>query len=78
MYGTNSCHFCNAQKKLFGYEAFAKIKFVDCNKESNVCGLEGIGKFPTRVFTNGSKVEGVQSFESLAKSAGCGYSGDDK
>ena len=75
MYGTNRCSHCQNQKELFGYEAFSKINFVDCDKQKNVCALEGVQGYPTWKFANGSRLEGEQTFEALAQAAGCSVDG---
>lgn len=71
MYGTNRCQHCNNQKKAFGYEAFAKINFVDCDKQANLCQLEGVQGYPTWKFADGSALAGEQLLETLATQAGC-------
>lgn len=71
MYGTNRCSHCTAQKELFGYEAFSKINFVNCDTEKNRCGLAGVEWFPTWIFPDGTKLAGEQTFEDLAKAAWC-------
>ena len=73
MYGTTRCSHCNAQKESFGYEAFAKINFVDCDKNKNTCGLAGVEWYPTRVFADKSKLVEEQKLEALAQAAGCEY-----
>lgn len=75
MYGTNRCSHCQAQKDLFGYEAFSKIKFVDCDKEKNICAVEWVQGYPTWKFANGSKLEGEQTFQALAQAAWCNLDG---
>ena len=75
MYGTNRCSHCQAQKELFGYSAFAKTNFVDCDKEKNTCALAWVQWYPTWVFADGSKTEGTQTLESLASKAGCNLDG---
>ncbi len=75
MYGTTRCSHCQKQKELFGYEAFAKINFVDCDKEKNTCTLAGVQWYPTWGFADGSKLEGTQTFEALASQAGCSLDG---
>ncbi len=75
MYGTNRCSHCQNQKELFGYEAFAKINFVDCDKNKNACGLAGVQGYPTWVFADGSKLEGTQNFDALAAKAWCSVDG---
>lgn len=52
MYGTNRCSHCQNQKELFGYDAFTKINFVDCDKEKNTCALAGVQGYPTWVFAD--------------------------
>ncbi len=78
MYGTNRCPHCQNQKSAFGYEAFTKVNFVDCDKQKNVCGLEGITGYPTWKFPNGTELQGEQDLETLAAQAGClaAFSGD--
>lgn len=71
MYGTNRCPHCQNQKSAFGYEAFTKVNFVDCDKQKNVCGLEGITGYPTWKFPNGTELQGEQDLETLAAQAGC-------
>lgn len=75
MYGTNRCSHCQKQKELFGYEAFTKINFVDCDKNKNTCGLAGVQGYPTWVFADGSKLEGTQTLDALAAQAGCSSDG---
>ncbi len=73
MYGTNRCSHCNNQKEAFGYEAFSKINFVDCDRNKNSCELAGVQGFPTWVLGDKTKLEGEQSLEKLAEAAGCEY-----
>ena len=51
MYGTNRCSHCQNQKELFGYDAFTKINFVDCDKEKNTCalGFNGYSNEPSQM-----------------------------
>ncbi len=75
MYGTTRCSHCNAQKEMFGYNAFLSVAFVDCDKNTNACGLAGVTGYPTWVFSDGTRLEGEQPLATLAQSAGCVYSG---
>lgn len=75
MYGTNRCSHCQAQKELFGYEAFTKINFVDCDKNKNACGLAWVKWYPTWAFADGTKLEGTQNFDALAAKAWCSIDG---
>jgi hypothetical protein len=71
MYGTERCSHCQAQKELFWSAAFPIIKFVDCDKEKNICALAGVKGYPTRVFADKSRLEGQQTFETLATKTWC-------
>lgn len=71
MYWTNRCSHCQNQKDLFGYEAFTKINFVDCDKNKNTCWLEWVQWYPTWKFSDWSKLEGTQNFDALAAKAWC-------
>lgn len=73
MYGTNRCSHCNAQKEAFGYEAFSKINFIDCDRNKNTCDLAGVGGYPTWILQDKTKLEGEQPLEVLAQAAGCDY-----
>ncbi len=75
MYGTTRCSHCNAQKEMFGYNAFQKVAFVDCDKNKNACWLAGVTGYPTWVFSDGTRLEGEQPLATLAQTAGCVWSG---
>lgn len=75
MYGTNRCSHCQAQKALFGMEAFTKVNFVDCDKETNVCSLAWVEGYPTWKFADGSTLVGEQTFEALTAAAWCSLDG---
>jgi hypothetical protein len=75
MYGTNRCSHCQAQKELFGYEAFTKVNFVDCDKQKNACVLAWVEWYPTWVFKNGTRLQGTQSLEKLASQVWCTMDG---
>lgn len=65
MYGTSWCSHCKNQKELFG-KSFQYINYVDCDRESEVCALEGITGYPTWKI-NGASYPGEQSFARLAQ-----------
>lgn len=71
MYGTDRCPHCQNQKKLFGFAAFEKVNFVDCDKEKNVCTLAGVTGYPTWKFADGTVLQGTQTLEVLASTASC-------
>lgn len=71
MYGTDRCPHCQNQKKLFGFAAFEKVNFVDCDKEKNVCNLAGVTGYPTWKFADGTVLQGTQTLEVLASVGAC-------
>ena len=71
MYGTDRCPHCQNQKKLFGFAAFEKINFVDCDKEKNVCNLAWVQGYPTWKFADGTVLQGTQTLETLAATTSC-------
>ncbi|MBI2633975.1 MAG: hypothetical protein HYW80_01550 [Parcubacteria group bacterium] len=70
MYGADWCSACQKQKALFG-DAFREINYVECDEEPIRCTQERIEKFPTWIFPDGAKIEGVLSLEKLSQIAGC-------
>lgn len=75
MYGAWWCPHCAAQKKLFG-TAFKKVNYVECSNPdgktmTQVCKDAGIKGYPTWEFADKSRVDGEQSFASLAEKSGC-------
>lgn len=69
MYGTSWCSHCQNQKKLFG-KSFQHINYIDCDKQSEICALEGITGYPTWKINNTS-YPGEQSFTRLSQLTGC-------
>ena len=69
MYGTEECHYCKAQKQLFG-NSFKYINFIDCDKYREICLKAGIEGYPTWIINN-TKYEGKQSLEYLSYLTGC-------
>ena len=75
MYGAWWCPHCADEKESFGY-AFQHVTYVECSlpnerKMNDICKAEGIKNFPTWQFSDGSRVEGTQSLDALAKKTGC-------
>ncbi len=71
MYGTEWCSHCKNQKSLFG-EDFAKVTYIDCDAQKQVCMDNGIQGYPTWKDAEGNFFPGVQSLEKLAEIGGCG------
>lgn len=70
MYGTERCSHCKNQKGLFGPD-FAKVTYIDCDAQKQVCMDNGIQGYPTRKDATGNFFPGVQSLEKLAEIGGC-------
>lgn len=70
MYGTERCSHCKNQKALFGPD-FAKVTYIDCDAQKQVCMDNGIQGYPTRKDANGNMFPGVQSLDKLAEIGGC-------
>lgn len=75
MYGAWWCPHCADQKDSFGY-AFQYVNYVECSapndrKMNDTCKQAGIKNFPTWQFSDGSRVEGTQPLDALAKKTGC-------
>lgn len=76
-YGTYWCPHCTAQKKLFGKEAMKNVSYVECaiagnpQGQTQPCKDAKINSYPTWIFADGTRVQGVQSFDDLAKKTGC-------
>jgi glutaredoxin len=71
MYGTEWCSHCKNQKELFG-DSFQYINYIDCDRKSEICTLEGITGYPTWKINNQS-YPGEQSFSRLSGLTGCNY-----
>ena len=67
MYGTSWCSHCQNQKKLFD-SSFKYINYVDCDKDSGICAIEGIKGYPTWKI-NGESYPGEKSLQDLARLA---------
>ncbi len=76
MAGSETCHFCKAQKEMFN-DAFEESfipagGYKDCAIETEWCDDNGITGYPTWVTADGIRLVGVQQLEVLAKATGCG------
>jgi len=70
IYGTNTCQYCQKQKKIFG-DSLRLVRYVDCFQNVAECQRKSIQKFPTWIFGDEEKVLGVQSLEELSQRTGC-------
>lgn len=76
-YGSFQCVHCATQKTMFG-PSIKNINYVECGPLRGpmnlACVNVGIESFPTWII-NGTKYEGVQSFDVLSKLSGCSVDG---
>lgn len=75
MYGAYWCSHCLSQKKMFG-SSFSKINYIECSlpdgqTQTEVCQQAGIKGYPTWEFSDGSRLEGEVSLETLAEKSNC-------
>jgi thiol-disulfide isomerase/thioredoxin len=75
MYGAFWCGYCAKQKELFGKQAFAKIKYIECDErgvkpQRNLCNQAGVNGYPTWKFPNGQTAGGLTSLSALADASG--------
>jgi len=75
MYGAWWCPHCENQKDEFG-SAFDYVTYVECSPNgsksmSQECKDDGIEGYPTWNFSDGSRLTGEQSFETLSDQTGC-------
>lgn len=75
MYGAFWCPHCADQKEMFG-DAFQYIDYVECDPrdeagQPELCLEKGVESYPTWIYKDGRKWEGVQSFDALGEVAKC-------
>lgn len=73
-YGTFWCPHCQSQKKMFG-SSKQYLPYIECaNKDgsqNDLCKEKGIEGYPTWIFSDGSRLSGEQSLETLAGKTQC-------
>lgn len=70
MGGTDWCHLCKEQKKMFG-KSFEFINYRNCDLNKAWCGSKGVDRYPTWILPNGTKILGVQKLLTLRQLSGC-------
>ncbi len=80
-YGAFWCPHCADQKELFG-DSVDLLPYVECdvggkNADPSACAAAGIVTYPTWIFADGTKTEGVESFEELSKATSCPLPGNE-
>lgn len=74
MYSAYWCPHCHEQKEMFGKEAAAKLKIIECsadgqNSQQSLCERKGIEGYPTWEI-NGKLDSGVKDLKELANLSG--------
>lgn len=75
LYGTWWCGPCHMQERLFG-DGASRLDETQCSAPGSydqlpVCTAANIRSYPTWVFPDGTRLEGVQSLQDLAAKAHC-------
>ena len=70
MYGAYWCSVCKEEKKAFD-NSFRFVPYVECTAEPQKCLDAGIKGYPTWIFPDGRKFEGLQGIEKLSQESGC-------
>lgn len=73
-YGAFWCPHCQAQKKMF--ENSQKLPYVECSTpdtkgQTDICKEQKVESYPTWIFSNGERISGEISLETLAEKTGC-------
>lgn len=70
MYGAYWCSVCKEEKKAFN-DSFRFVPYVECTAEPQKCLDAGIKGYPTWIFPDGRRFEGLQGVERLSQESGC-------
>jgi len=75
MYGAFWCPHCQDQKDKFG-ASFEFAPYIECGIKGSqaiaaVCTEAGIKRYPTWVFSDGTRVEGAHELDFLGDKTGC-------
>lgn len=74
-YGAYWCPACNQQKTIFG-KSVSKLPYIECSMPGSkqlidACQKADIKAFPTWIFSDGTRIEGVMPVDELAKKTEC-------
>ncbi|MBI4439900.1 hypothetical protein HY638_02920 [Candidatus Woesearchaeota archaeon] len=75
MYGAYWCPHCQNQEKMFG-DSWKYVTYVECSLpnragQTQICKDAKIEGYPTWEFSDGSRLSGELSFETLSQKSGC-------
>lgn len=73
-YGAYWCPHCQEQKRLFGNSI--KLPYIECSTpngeaQTQICIDAKISGYPTWEFSDGSRLDTVQSLQALSEKTGC-------
>ena len=75
-YGAWTCPACKRQLNLFGLSDIDAVPYIECNKpekypdQAKLCRNADLRVYPTWELSDGSRLEGVQSLETLRRWSG--------
>ena len=75
-YGAWTCPACKRQLNLFGLSDIDAVPYIECNKpekypdQAKLCRKADLRVYPTWELSDGSRLEGVQSLETLRRWSG--------
>jgi len=75
-YGSWTCPACKRQLNLFGLSDIDAVPYIECNKpekypdQAKLCRNADLRVYPTWELSDGSRLEGVQSLETLRRWSG--------
>ena len=75
-YGAWTCPACKSQLNLFGLSDIDAVPYIECNKpekypdQAKLCRNADLRVYPTWELSDGSRLEGVQSLETLRRWSG--------
>jgi len=70
MAGTDWCHFCQNQKRLFG-NSFKFVNYKNCDLERQWCSSHGVEGYPAWFDSEGNSYSGVKQLSFLSELSGC-------
>jgi len=74
-YGAFWCPHCESQREMFGtsqdFLPYVECSTPDGKNQTQICVSEGISSYPTWDLPNGSRITGVQSFDTLSQVTNC-------
>lgn len=76
LYSAWWCGPCRMQMQMFGEDGASRVDHLECSnpgehEQRPICGRANIASYPTWVFPDGTRLEGVQELGTLAERAGC-------